>query len=177
MKNIKNIINQREELIKSLKVKKYLSIIDEKEFTEEVVDIYSNEYYCGVIENLSHISFNEVVRRIEEIKESDMELKVLFNEKVMIQIKGYFTTKVCDVILLTKTNIEVIKIISREEDVINIYESPEMKIIGLGVIDKFLTQTSSEVINLTVIQPNILIVSIFQVGVESLLHQCEYTLM
>lgn len=180
MKNIKNIINQREELIKSLailKVKKYLSIIDEKEFTEEVVDIYSNEHYCGVIENLSHISFNEVVRRIEEIKESDMELKVLFNEKVMIQLKGYFTTKVCDVILLTKNSIEVIKIISREEDVINIYESPEMKIIGLGVIDKFLTQTSSEVINLTVIQPNILIVSIFQVGVESLLHQCEYTLM
>ena len=175
MKNIKNIINQREELIKSLailKVKKYLSIIDEKEFTEEVVDIYSNEHYCGVIENLSHISFNEVVRRIEEIK-----LKVLFNEKVMIQLKGYFTTKVCDVILLTKNSIEVIKIISREEDVINIYESPEMKIIGLGVIDKFLTQTSSEVINLTVIQPNILIVSIFQVGVESLLHQCEYTLM
>ena len=76
MKNIKNIINQREELIKSLailKVKKYLSIIDEKEFTEEVVDIYSNEYYCGGIENLSHISFNEVVRRIEEIKESDVE--------------------------------------------------------------------------------------------------------
>ena len=95
----------------------------------------------------------------------------------MIQLKGYFTTKVCDVILLTKTNIEVIKIISREEDVINIYESPEMKIIGLGVIDKFLCQTSSEVINLTVIQPNILLVSIFQVGVEALLHQCEYTLI
>ena len=180
MKDIKNIINKREELIKSLailKVKKYLSIIDEKEFTEEIVDIYSNEYYCGAIENLSHISFNEVVKRIEEIKESNMELKVLFNEKVMIKLRGYFTTKVCDVILLTKNSIEVIKIISREEDIINIYESSEMKIIGLGVIDKFLSQTSSELINLTIIQPNILVLSIFQVGIEDLLHQCEYTIM
>ena len=180
MKDIKNIINKREELIKSLailKVKKYLSMIDEKEFTEEIVDIYSNEYYCEAIENLSHISFNEVVKRIEEIKESNMELKVLFNEKVMIKLRGYFTTKVCDVILLTKNSIEVIKIISREEDIINIYESSEMKIIGLGVIDKFLSKTSSELINLTIIQPNILVLSILKVGIEDLLHQCEYTIM
>ena len=64
-----------------------------------------------------------------------------------------------------------------EEDIINIYESSEIKIIGLGVIDKFLSQTSSELINLTIIQPNILVLSILQVGIEDLLHQCEYTIM
>ena len=96
---------------------------------------------------------------------------------MLIKLRGYFTTKVCDVILLTKTSIEVIKIISREEDIINIYESSEMKIIGLSVIDKFLSQTSSELINLTIIQPNILVLSILQVGIEDLSHQCEYTIM
>ena len=55
MKNIKNIINQREELIKSLailKVKKYLSIIDEVFILNynKFIDIYRGDY----IENFRH---------------------------------------------------------------------------------------------------------------------------
>ena len=52
-----------------------------------------------------------------------------------------------------------------------------MKLLGLGAINKFLSQVNSEFINLTIIQPNILVTSIFSLSIEELLNDTEYTLM
>lgn len=180
MENIKLIMKTKEELIKDLaiiKVKKYLSLIDEDEFVNEVVEVYSNECYCEIVEVLSHTAFNEIVERIEDLREFDCDFKVLFKEKVEVNIRDYFTSKICDIVILSKSNMEVIKIMSREADIINSYAVPEMKLLGLGVINKYLSHINSEYINLTVIQPNILVTSIFRLSVEDLLHEVEYTLM
>lgn len=180
MENIKLLMKTKEELVKNLaiiKVKKYLSLINEDEFVNEVVEIYSNECYCEIVEVLSHTAFDEIVERIEELREFECDFKVLFKEKVSVNIRDYFTSKICDIVILSKTNMEVIKIISREADIINSHEVPEMKLLGLGVIDKYLSQTNGEYINLTIIQPNILVTSIFHLSVEDLLHEVEYTLM
>lgn len=180
MENIRLMMKTKEELIKNLaiiKVKKYLSLINEDEFINEVVEVYSNECYCEIVEVLSHTVFDEIVERIEELSEVDGDLKVLFKEKVDVNIRNYFTSKICDIVILSKTNMEVIKIVSRESDIINSYETPEMKTLAVGVVDKYLSQTNSEYINLTIIQPNILVTSIFRLSIEDLLHEVEYTLM
>lgn len=180
MSNIKLVMKTKEELIKDLaiiKIKKYLSLIEEDEFTREVVDIYSNSCYCEIVEVLSHLAFDEIVERIEDLKEGNCDIKVLFKEKVDVNIRDYFTSKICDIVILSKTNMEVIKIISRESDIINSYEVPEMKLLGLGIVNKYLSSTNSEYINLTIIQPNILVTSIFHLSIEDLLHESEYTLM
>ncbi|WP_195953989.1 DUF2800 domain-containing protein [Clostridium saudiense] len=180
MMDIKLMMKEKEELIKSLaiiKVRKYLSIIDEDEFVRHAVDIYSNKYYCEIVEVLSHRAFDEIIERIDELRKSDFDIKVLFNEKVEVKLRECFVSKICDIVILSKSNMEVIKVLSRESDIINSFECPEMKLLGLGVINKFLSQVNSEFINLTIIQPNILVTSIFSLSIENLLHGAEYTLM
>lgn len=180
MMDIKLMMKEKEELIKSLaiiKVRKYLSIIDEDEFVRHAVDIYSNKYYCEIVEVLSHRAFDEIIERIEELRKSDFDIKVLFNEKVEVKLRECFVSKICDIVILSKSNMEVIKVLSRESDIINSFECPEMKLLGLGVINKFLSQVNSEFINLTIIQPNILVTSIFSLSIGNLLHGAEYTLM
>lgn len=180
MVDMKLMMKEKEELIKSLaiiKVRKYLSIIDEDEFIRQAVDIYSNKYYCEIVEVLSHRAFDEIIERIEELRKAEYDIKVLFNDKVEVKIRECFVSKICDIVILSKSNMEVIKILSRESDIINSFESPEMKLLGLGAINKFLSQVNSEFINLTIIQPNILITSIFSLSIEALLYDAEYTLM
>lgn len=180
MVDIKLMIKAKEELIKSLaiiKVRKYLSIIDEDEFIRHAVNIYANKYYCEIVEALSHRAFHEIVERIEGLRQADYDIKVLFNEKVEVKLRECFVSKICDIVILSKSNMEVIKILSRESDIINSFESPEMKLLGLGAINKFLSQVNSEFINLTIIQPNILVTSIFSLSIEELLNDTEYTLM
>lgn len=178
--DIKLMMKEKEELIKSLaiiKVRKYLSIIYEDEFVRHAVDIYSNKYYCEIVEVLSHRAFDEIIERIEELRKSDFDIKVLFNEKVEVKLRECFVSKICDIVILSKSNMEVINVLSRESDIINSFECPEMKLLGLGVINKFLSQVNSEFINLTIIQPNILVTSIFSLSIGNLLHGAEYTLM
>lgn len=180
MNNVKEVMVTKDKLIKTLaflKVKKYLGVLNDGEFVEQVIDIYRDEHYCEVVEKLSHIVFDEIVRRIEDMRENYWGFKILFNEGVSISLNDKLSEKVCDVILLSKGRAEVIRVVTRENDIINSYESPEMKLLGAGVIDKFLTQTECEDINLTIIQPNLLITTIFQMGVEDLLHECEYSLL
>ena len=180
MVDIKFMMMEKEELIKNLaiiKLRKYLSIIDEEQFVIEVVDVYSNKYYCEIVEVLSHRAFYEIVERIENLRKDDYDIKVLFNDKVEVKLKERFVSKICDIVILSKSNMEIIKVISRESDIINTFECREMKLLGLGAINKFLSQVNSEFINLTIIQPNILVTSMFSLSIEELLHEAEYTLM
>lgn len=180
MENIRLMMQTKEELIRELviiKVKKYLSVITEEEFVNEVVEVYSNSCYCEIVEFLSHIVFNDVIQRIEMIRDNEGDFKVLFKEEVEVNIRDYCATKVCDMVILSNTTIEVIKFVFRDTDIIKPHETSEMKLLGFGILNKYLPQTNSEYINLAVIQPNILVTSVFHLTVEDLLHEVEYTLM
>lgn len=177
MNNIKKVMVTKDKLVKELaflKVKKYLSAINDGEFVESLLDLYNDEYYCGVVEKLSQVTFGQIIKRIEYMKENYSGFKILFNESVPIVVNDYCDERLCDLILLSKEGVEVIKVFTRETDIINSYEASEMRILGVGVINKFLTQSECEEINLTIIQPNLLITTICKMEVEDLLHQWEY---
>ena len=64
-----------------------------------------------------------------------------------------------------------------ECDFIEPSESKEMMRIGYKTIDKYLSQTSSDTIDLTVIQPNLLISTGFRIKIDSLLDKFDNRLL
>jgi len=85
-----------------------------------------------------------------------------------------FISKTCDVILIGKDIIEVINIFSTNVNFISAYDNEEVKLLGIGAIDKFLSRMECSKIRLITIQPHLNLCSIYWTTVEKMLHEYDF---
>ena len=124
---------------------------------------------------LTFISFRVILERIEEIQ-SDNKVKILFNEVVEVPYKDDYISKNCDVILLGKEVMEVITIALNKNNVINLHDNNEIKLLGVGAIDKYLSRIDCKILRLVTIQPNLEICSIYETTIDRMLHEYDFSL-
>lgn len=170
-------IKLKEKLISQLAIIKALfdkNQITEEEFKRISENISKNNQYSEYVEKASDIASAQIDLIIEaEIEEADdsKEGRVIFNPK---DGEGKIF---CDVLMVSKNNLHAIKIVSMECDFIEPSESEEMMKIGYKAVNKYLCQTSSDSIDLTVIQPNLLVSTGCRVKVDSLLDEFDKRLL
>ncbi len=101
------------------------------------------------------------------------------NEKgiIVLNHKSKSGNRLCDVIIVSKSNIHVMKVVSMECDFIEASQSNELMKIGYEVIDRFICKTSSETIDLTIIQPNLLTSSGCSLSIDTLLDRFDNKLI
>ena len=63
-----------------------------------------------------------------------------------------------------------------KSNVINLYENDEIKLLGIGVLDKFLSRMECSKIRLITIQPNLDLCSIYETTIEKMLHEYDFGL-
>lgn len=179
----KNSINeskyqQQEKLITDLailKTKKAIFQLSEDEYSHHSVDLYADEYYSDLIETLSKITSKALIKRIKDLE--DKEVKTMFKEEIKVYYDGYSIPMTTDVVLLGKEILEVIRVVAFEYDFVHASEDLTIKLLALGVIDKYLCSFSCNRIRLTIIQPNLMSVSILETDLEDLLHDGEYRIL
>ena len=68
------------------------------------------------------------------------------------------------------------KIIPLEINFIYAFEDLEIKLLGLGIIDKYLGKIDINNIRLTIVQPNLMMSSIYEIEIISFLHDLDLKL-
>ena len=63
-----------------------------------------------------------------------------------------------------------------KSNVINLYENDEIKLLGIGVLDKFLSRMECKLLRLITIQHNLELCSIYEMTVERILHKYDFSL-
>lgn len=166
---------QNEDFIKEmtiLKLKKNYNFIEREKFQEELLSLGLKYGFSDYVELLSFTAFKVIANRIEEMKSENP--KILFNEIVEVPDGDEFISKTCDVIIIGKEVMEVINLISTKSNIISSYDNEEIKFLGIGVIDKFLSRMECSKIRLITIQPNLNLCSIYESSVERMLHQYDF---
>ena len=121
---------------------------------------------------ISFIAFKVILDRIEELESENV--RALFNENVEVPDGDDFISKTCDVILIGRDVIEVITLFSANVNVISAYDNEEVKLLGIGAIDKFLSRMECSKIRLITIQPNLDLCSIYETTIEKMLHEYDF---
>lgn len=172
---ISNELN--EEFIKEmtiLKLEKNYGFIEGEEFKEAVIALGLKYGFSDYAELLSFTAFKVIVNRIEEMQNENV--RILFNETVEVPDGDDFISKTCDVILIGTDVIEVITLFSANVNVISAYDNEEIKFLGIGAIDKFLSRMECSKIRLITIQPNLDLCSIYETTIEKMLHEYDFGL-
>ena len=170
-------IKLKEKLISQLAITKVLferKQITEEDFNSTVDKISKNPNYSEYVEKASDVAWTQVDLIIETEAKKDKDYK---NGKVIFNPTDMYGNVFCDVLMVSKNNLHAMKIVSMECDFIEPSESEEMMKIGYNAINKYLCYTSSETIDLTVIQPNLLTSTGCRVKIDSLLDKFENRLI
>lgn len=170
-------IKLKEKLISELSIAKVLfdkKMIDEEEFKRVSERVSKDPQYSDYVEKASDIAWTQLALIIEAEIEEHGDYK---NGRITFNPTDKYGNIFCDLVLLSKNNIHAIKIVSMECDFVEPAESKEMMHIGYKVVDKFLSQTSSDTIDLTVVQPNLLISTGCRVKIDSLLDKFDNRLL
>ena len=166
MVNNNSKVNFEEMIISSLAVLKVESILSENpgEKYEELKKMLSEEgLYSEIIEDLSEIAAMQLYDLIELEAGRGKGAKLILNPK---NSDGEF---ICDAVVLSSDNIQVMKIVSMEYDFIDAKYSVDIIKSGCQALDKYLCETNCKTIDLIVIQPNFLAASRCRVPVSDLL--------
>ena len=164
-----------EELVREmtiLKLKKHYEFIEREEFKEAIINLRLKYGFSDYIEMISFIAFKVILDRIEELESENV--RALFNENVEVPDGDDFISKTCDVILIGRDVIEVITLFSANVNVISAYDNEEVKLLGIGAIDKFLSRMECSKIRLIAIQPHLNLCSIYETTVEKMLHEYDF---
>ena len=170
-------IKVKEKLISELSIAKVLfekKMINEEEFERISERISKDPQYSEYVEKASDIAWTQLDLIIEaEIEEhgDDKNGRITFNPT------DKYGNIFCDVVMVSKNNIHAMKIVSMECDFIEPSESKEMMQVGYKAVNKYLSQTSSDTIDLTVVQPNLLISTGCRVKIDSLLDKFDNKLL
>lgn len=159
-----------------LKLKKNYKLIKDEEYRNMLLDLTMLNGYSDFSEILSRTAFEIIIDRIENM-ESNEEVKILFNEKVEVLYKNKFIDKSCDVVLIGKETIEVISIIPFEFHHIFAFDDEESQLLGMGILNKYLSSINCEYLTLTVVQPNLMENSIYGASVNKFLHEYDFSLL
>ncbi|WP_343009583.1 DUF2800 domain-containing protein [Clostridium celatum] len=175
----KELLNKvNEEHIKELtilKLKRHLDIISKYEFNNKIKEFNVVYGSSDFVEDISIIAFRMILSKIEKMKKED-NIEIIFNELVNIRHDDFYIKRMCDVVLVGKNTIEVIKIIPLEINFIYAFEDLEIKLLGLGIIDKYLGKIDINNIRLTIVQPNLMMSSIYEIEIISFLHDLDLKL-
>ena len=166
-----------EELVREmtiLKLKKHYEFIEREEFKEAIINLRLKYGFSDYAELLSFTAFKVIVNRIDEMQNENV--RILFNETVEVPDGDDFISKTCDVILIGRDVIEVITLFSANVNVISAYDNEEIKLLGIGAIDKFLSRMECSKIRLITIQPNLDLCSIYETTIEKMLHEYDFGL-
>ena len=166
-----------EELVREmtiLKLKKHYEFIEREEFKEAIINLRLKYGFSDYVEMISFIAFKVILDRIEELESENV--RALFNENVEVPDGDDFISKTCDVILIGRDVIEVINIFSTNVNVISAYDNEEVKLLGIGAIDKFLSRMECSKIRLIAIQPHLNLCSIYETTIEKMLHEYDFGL-
>lgn len=169
MLNYKSIYKIKEWLISELaviKAARELELISENKFKKGYEYISENCYYSDYVDKASDIAAVQIICILESELEDGEGAK---NGKCIFNAKDSNGEKICDVLIISKSNIHAVNTVSMEYDFIEASESRKLMNIGYKVLDRFLCETNSDTIELTVIQPNLLTSSTCMVNIESLL--------
>ena len=159
-----------------LKLKKNHDYIKNEDYRDLLIDLTITYGFSDFSEMLSRIALNSINERIENMQNSN-GVSILFNEKVEVLNKNNLCTKNCDLVLLGNDTIEVITIAPLEVDFRHSFDDEESMLLGIGIIDKFAAKFDCNNINLTVIQPNLMSVSVYGTSVNKFLHEYDYSLL
>lgn len=175
----KEFLNKvNEEHIKELtilKLKRHLDIISKYEFNNKIKEFNVVYGSSDFVEDIAIIAFRMILSKIEKMKKED-NIEIIFNELVNIRHDDFYIKRMCDVVLVSKNTIEVIKIIPLEINFIYAFEDLEIKLLGLGIIDKYLGKIDINNIRLTIVQPNLMMGSIYEIEIISFLHDLDLKL-
>lgn len=166
-----------EELVREmtiLKLKKHYEFIEREEFKEAIINLRLKYGFSDYAELLSFTAFKVIVNRIEEMQNENV--RILFNETVEVPDGDDFISKTCDVILIGRDVIEVITLFSANVNFISAYDNEEIKLLGIGAIDKFLSRMECSKIRLITIQPHLNLCSIYETTIEKMLHEYDFGL-
>ena len=169
--------NLNEEYIKRmtiLKLEKNYGFISREEFKKELLTLGEKYRFSDYAEMLSFVAFNVIVNRTGEMQSDNV--RILFNETVEVPYEEDFISKNCDVVLIGKDVIEVITILPIRDNAIWAYDSDEIKFLGIGAIDKFLSRMECSKIRLITIQPNLDLCSIYETTIDRMLHEYDFSL-
>lgn len=158
-----------------LKLKRNYGFIEREEFKKELTKLGVEQGISDYEEMLTFVSFKVILERIEKIQ-SDNNVKILFNEIVEVPYKDDYISKNCDVILLGKDVMEVITIVANKNNVINLHDNNEIKLLGIGAIDKYLSRIDCKILRLVIIQPNLELCSIYETAIDKMLHEYDFSL-
>ena len=156
-----------EELVREmtiLKLKKHYEFIEREEFKEAIINLRLKYGFSDYVEMISFIAFKVILDRIEELE----------SENVEVPDGDDFISKTCDVILIGRDVIEVITLFSANVNFISAYDNEEIKFLGIGAIDKFLSRMECSKIRLITIQPNLDLCSIYETTIEKMLHEYDF---
>lgn len=171
------IIKVKENLISELtssKVAFELNLLSEEEYTTSYEAISQIKYYSDYVEKASDVACAQIISLIDlELKKGEDYKKGI----ILLNHKGKSGNRLCDVIIVSKNNIHVMKVVSMECDFIEASQSNELMKIGYEVIDRFICETSSETIDLTIIQPNLLTSSGCSLSIDTLLDRFDNRLI
>lgn len=170
-------IKVKEKLISELSIAKVLfekKMIDEEEFERISEGISKDPQYSDYVEKASDISWTQLDLIIEAEIEEHGDHK---NGRITFNPMDKYGNVFCDVVMVSKNNIHAMKIVSMECDFVEPAESKEMMHIGYKAVNKYLRQTSSDTIDLTVVQPNLLISTGCRVKIDSLLDKFDNRLL
>ena len=157
-----------------LKLERNYGFIEGEEFKEAVIALGLKYGFSDYAELLSFTAFKVILDRIEELESENV--RALFNETVEIPDGDDFISKTCDVILIGRDVIEVITLFSANVNFISAYDNEEIKLLGIGAIDKFLSRMECSKIRLITIQPHLNLCSIYETTIEKMLHEYDFGL-
>ena len=166
-----------EELVREmtiLKLERNYGFIEGEEFKEAIINLRLKYGFSDYAELLSFTAFKVILDRIEELESENV--RALFNENVEVPDGDDFISKTCDVILIGRDVIEVITLFSANVNFISAYDNEEIKLLGIGAIDKFLSRMECSKIRLITIQPNLDLCSIYETTIEKMLHDYDFGL-
>lgn len=171
MININSEILIKETLVSEvaiLTVQYVFGQITKDEFKKYADSVARNKYFSETIIKLGLIAAKQIEELINEVIDDGEDSRVVFADKITIKNRDKIFEEICDVSIITNKRIRAIKIVSMEYDFIEAGEYPNLIAIGCGLIEKHLTKTAANDIELVVIQPNLSTGSIVNTTVEEL---------
>lgn len=166
-------IKLKEELIGGLSTSKAafeMDLINEDKYNMFYDRVSRKVGFSDYVEKASDVACAQICCLVGIEMEKGSEYK---EGKIILNPTDRNGNRFCDVIMVSKKNIHAMKIVSMECDFIEADEYEEMMEIAYRTIDKYLCDTSSNSIDLTVIQPNLLTSSSCTKNIDSLLEELD----
>lgn len=145
-------------------------MITEQEYAKEFFRIRSDKYYTSEMLSQSGKYVDYVCEEYNVIKKQDPSAVLLIEESVSLE--EYTTEKggkgTCDTIIVADTLMKVIDLKYGKGIAVSAQDNPQLKVYGLGALDKYGFAFGVENIELVIVQPRLDSLSTFEISADQL---------